>query len=84
MAYMASAQRRVVCETFKMKPHDLRGIALSLKACSNVSMADILAAGVWSSVGTFLKHYVKEFTHNQLTKLYSLGPFIAGESVIQL
>ncbi len=83
IAYMESAQREAICDTFSMRPHDLRGIALSLKACTNVSMTDILAAGVWSSVGTFLKHYVKDFTHNELTKLFALGPFVAGESIIQ-
>ena len=80
-AYSAAAKDTLICDTFKMRPHDVRGVAITLKACTNVAMADILAAGVWSSMSTFLRFYVKEFSHDDITKLYSIGPFVAAGSV---
>ena len=81
-AYTDLAGNGELCKAMKMKPHDIRGIAMTLKSCSQVSMHEILAAGVWSSMSTFLKFYVKDFCHNETSELYSLGPFVAAESVI--
>lgn len=68
-------------EAFKMRPHDIRGIATSLQSLSNCSMEDILRAGVWATPSTFLRHYVKEFTVEQLSGLSHLAPFVVGSSI---
>jgi len=81
-AYADSSKDHTVCQDYNMRSHDLRGIAASLKASKNATMGEILAAGVWSSASTFLTHYVKHFSRDDLSSLYSLGPFVAAESVI--
>ena len=81
-AYAASAGDVEVQQLYQMKAHDLRGIAASLKASRNATMGEILSSGVWQSASTFLKHYVKHFSRDELSNLYSLGPFVAAEKVI--
>jgi len=81
-AYLASASDEAVCQEYKMSPHDLRGVATSLKSSKNVTMAEILASGVWSSANTFITHYVKKFTCDELSNLCRLGPFVAAGTVI--
>ena len=71
----------VSAEAFNIRPHDIRGVATSLQALSNCPMEDILKAGVWSSPSTFIKHYVKDFTVEQLSGLRQLSPFVVGTSV---
>ena len=82
-AYLDSASDESVCQDFNMSPHDLRGIATSLKASKNVTMAEILQSGVWASANTFLTHYVKKFTCDELSNLYRLGPFVAAGTIIE-
>lgn len=79
-AYTASAASPELCQQFKMTPHDVRGVATSLKACSKVTMSEMLKAGTWASMDTFLRFYVKDFTRDQLTQLYELGPFVSAGS----
>ena len=81
-AYADSAKDPSVCQDFSMKSHDLRGIAASLKASKNATMGEILASGVWASASTFLTHYVKHFSRDELSDLFSLGPFVAAETII--
>ena len=81
-AYAASASDPEVQQDFSMKAHDLRGIAASLKASRNATMSEILDSGVWQSASTFITHYVKHFSRDDLSDLYSLGPFVAAEKVI--
>ena len=81
-AYSDSAKNQAVCQEYNMKSHDLRGIAASLKASKNATMGEVLASGVWASASTFLTHYVKHFSRDELSNLYSLGPFVAAEAII--
>ena len=81
-AYADSAKNPAVCQEYSMKPHDLRGVAASLKASKNATMGEILNSGVWASASTFLTHYVKHFSRDELSNLYSLGPFVAAETII--
>ena len=81
-AYLASASDNSVCQDFNMSAHDLRGIATSLKASKNVTMAEILQSGVWASPNTFITHYVKKFTCDELSSLCRLGPFVAAGTTI--
>ena len=82
-AYNETASTGQLAAKFSMTPHDLRGIATSLKASTHVSMRELLAAGTWSTMDTFLKCYVKDFSRSQLTGLYELGPFVTAGSILQ-
>ena len=82
-AYQESAEVGQLAAKFSMTPHDLRGIATSLKAATHVSMRELMAAGTWSSMNTFLKCYAKDFSRSELTGLYELGPFVTAGSVLQ-
>jgi len=80
-AYSETANDPVACADLDMRPHDVRGLATTLKSFASVSMIDIMAAGVWSSMDTFLRYYVKEFTHSELTELYALAPFVVASTI---
>ena len=82
-AYQESAEDEQVSSQFKMTPHDLRGVATSLKALTQVSMQELLAAGTWASMDTFLNCYIKQFSRSELTGLYELGPFVSAGSILQ-
>ena len=82
-AYDNIAQTEQLCRKFKMTAHDVRGIASSLKANTKVTMRELMAAGTWATMDTFLKCYMKSFSQNQLTQLYEMGPLIASGSVFQ-
>ena len=45
-AYRKSAEAGQLASKFNMTPHDLRGIATSLKAATQVSMRELMAAGI--------------------------------------
>ena len=82
-AYQESAEDEQVSSQFKMTPHDLRDVATSLKAITQVSMHELLAAGTWASMDTFLNCYIKQFSRSELTGLYELGPFVSAGSILQ-
>ena len=83
-AYESEAQSPETCREFSVTAHDLRGIATSLKSLTSLSLRELLQAGSWASPDTFLKFYVKEFTHNQITGLYQIGPFVTAGSLFGL
>ena len=65
----------------QVRGHDIRAIAASLKAMRCCSMDELLAAGTWVSPNSFLSFYAKSFSVNELTRLYSLSPFVAGQAL---
>ena len=81
-AYADTAATGQLAKKFSMTPHDLRGVATSLKAMTQVTTRELMAAGTWSSMNTFLKCYVKSFSRSELTGLYELGPFIAAGTCV--
>lgn len=80
-AYEDEAQSPEALRELDMTAHDLRGVATSLKALTSWSLRDLLQAGSWASPDTFLRFYVKEFTHNTVSGLYELGPFVTAGSI---
>lgn len=65
----------------QVRGHDIRAVAASLRAMRCCSMEELLASGMWSSMDTFLSYYAKSFSLDELTKLYSLSPFVVGQAV---
>lgn len=80
-AYKDVENVEATAQQLGMRPHDIRGVATSLQTLTACRMEDILRAGVWTSPSTFISHYVKEFTCDQLTGLHQLAPFVVGASV---
>ena len=81
-AYTDTANCPTSCTALDMRPHDVRGLATTLKSFTHVTMSDMLAAGVWTSMSTFLRFYCKEFTRSEVTDLYALSPFVAAGSIL--
>ena len=65
-----------------MKPHDLRAVAASLKSCHNCTLSEIMAAGLWRSPNTFITHYLKQFSRDDVSDLCSIGPFVAAGTIV--
>ena len=82
-AYTDTANDPLACTELKMRPHDVRGLATTLKSFTHVTMADLLAAGVWTTMSTFLRFYCKEFTRSEISDLYALSPFVAAGSILR-
>ena len=83
-AYEDEANSPETCREFNVTAHDLRGISTSLKSLTTLSLRELLQAGSWASPDTFLKFYVKEFTHDEITGLHQLGPFVTAGSMFGL
>ena len=81
-AYTDTANCPEACAELDMRPHDVRGLATTLKSFTHVTMSDMLAAGVWTSLSTFLRFYCKEFTRSEITDLYALSPFVTAGSIL--
>ena len=82
-AYTDTANDPLACTALSMRPHDVRGLATTLKSFTQVTMADLLAAGVWTTMSTFLRFYCKEFTRSEISDLYALSPFVAAGSILR-
>ena len=62
--------------------HDTRGVAALLAYLSGVSLADVLAAGNWTSANMFLRHYYPLFSTSFVHNLIDVPKFVAGKHVI--
>jgi integrase len=74
-----------ICRLFKVTPHQLRHVSVSIASSRNCPLEDILSAGMWTSPTTFLSHYL----HNMDTVLMSegasrLGPVVMAQSRVSL
>jgi len=52
-AFTDTASCPTACTELDMRPHDLRGLATTLKSFTHVTMSDLLAANVWTSMSSF-------------------------------
>ena len=71
-----------ILNEFKVTAHQVRQVANTLKALHTTSLEDVLKVACWRQAGTFLTYYLRDYSQDELTGLYSLGPFIAAESMI--
>ena len=74
-----------LCRLFKVTPHQLRHVSVSIASSKNCPLEDILSAGMWTNANTFLAHYL----HNVETILTSegasrLGPLVMAQSRVVL
>ena len=74
-----------LCRLFKVTPHQLRHVAVSIASANNCPPEDILSAGMWTNANTFLAHYM----HNMDTVLLSegasrLGPVVMANSRVSM
>ena len=65
-----------------MRAHDVRGVAISLRALTGVALAEVLAAGQWSQPHTFVKFYLKDFPRGHLHSLGEAPPFFAAGGML--
>ena len=66
---------------FKVRAHDIRGVASTLNVFRNLSFRQVLAAATWKTASVFITHYLKDITPN-MDGICSLAPLIAGGGII--
>ncbi|KAK3892123.1 hypothetical protein Pcinc_004090 [Petrolisthes cinctipes] len=66
---------------FKVRAHDIRGIAALMRLWKNSSIASILEAACWKTQSVFVEHYLRDI-ERQESDVYALGPVIAAGDVI--
>ena len=62
-------------------PHSIRGMATSVAFLKNFSLASIMEAATWKSPSVFSTFYLRDIQFES-KEGFSLGPFIAANSVI--
>lgn len=67
-----------------VRAHDIRGIAISLKAMSGVALDDVIRSGHWTSSNMYFTRYRKVFNNTHLMNLGKLPSFSAAGSVLSV
>ena len=65
---------------FRVRAHDVRGVAASVALLRNVALADILASACWRTSSVFVSRYLKGIAVRYGDQS-SLGPLVAAGSV---
>ena len=66
----------------RVTAHEIRAFAASWSAFNHVPMEDVMRAASWKNDTTFTTFYLKDLCH-QTDGLYSLGPLVSGQQVVQ-
>ena len=66
------------CKLFKIRAHDIRGIATTLNVFKNMSFKQVLEAATWKTSSVFVTHYLKDIMPN-MEGICSLGLLVVGE-----
>lgn len=64
--------------TFKVKAHDIRGLAASWAFLRNVALDEVMDACSWRSSNTFIRHYLKDMEEVS-GSLHRLGPLVVAQ-----
>ena len=81
---IADAHRQISdeqCRIFKVRAHDIRGIATTLNVFKNMSFRQVLAAATWKTSSVFVTHYLKDVMQN-MEGIFSLGPLVVGGGIL--
>ena len=65
-----------------VRAHDVRGVATSLRALTGVPLAEVIAAGQWSSSLTFARFYLKDFPPSQVQSIRNAPAFMAAGGMV--
>ena len=63
------------------RARETRGIAPSLLFKKNFAVDQVLNAGTWCRHTTFMRHYLRDFTHRSLDTFH-LGPVVAAQALV--
>jgi len=66
----------------RVTAHEIRAFAASWSAFNHVPLEDVMRAASWQNDTTFTTFYLRDLCH-QTEGLYSLGPLVSGQQVIQ-
>ena len=69
-------------QLWKVSAHEVRAMATSLLFRQNSSIKEVMNAASWRSRSTFVSFYLRDLGHQYLD-VFSLGPFVAAQTVIQ-
>ena len=67
LAYSNASQANIPSPVH-VKPHSVRHVATSLSPLRTFSLNEVLRAGAWSSPNVFIKHYVQNFSTDDMSK----------------
>ena len=63
------------------RARELRAFGPTIAFKKNLSVSQVLRAGVWKKQTTFASFYLRDVTHKSLDT-YSLGPVVAAQQVV--
>ena len=69
-------------DNVRITAHEIRALAASWKATNSIPLEDVLRTASWKNATTFTSHYLRDLCQQQ-DGLYSLGPLVAAERIIQ-
>ena len=67
--------------TLRVKAHDIRGVATSLRWSLNRAVSDVMAVACWRTQSVFANHYLSSVQRVQ-DGVFSIGPIVAGGGII--
>ena len=70
-----------LCPLFKVRAHDVRGVATSMLLWKNCSIASILEAACWRTHSVFVNHYLRDI-QRQEGDVFTLGPVVAAGNLV--
>ena len=65
----------------RVKAHELRAVATSLRFKKNLVLQEVMEAAVWRCNSTFVSFYLRDISHEFLD-VSSLGPVVAAQAVV--
>ena len=63
------------------RSRETRGIAQFLLFKKNFAVSQVLKAGTWRKHTTFMRHYLRDFSHRSL-KTFRMGPVVAAQALV--
>jgi hypothetical protein len=78
LAYESSGQ--VILDKFLVNAHYVRALASSRAVFNNASLNEVLSAGFWRGVSSFLSHYLRSMSVHA-NNLFSLKPIVSAQRV---
>jgi len=69
-------------DNVRITAHEIRAMAASWKATNCVPLDEVLRTASWKNSTTFTSHYLRDLCQQQ-EGLYSLGPLVVGQTIVQ-
>jgi len=70
---------------YKISPHQIRHLAMSMASKGTVPLEDIVRAGMWSTPTTFVSYYLSDASEVMAQSgRFRLGPIVTAQSIVSV